>query len=167
MRKKLVIYCDGTWNKPTKYSTNVLRMLQATEPKDPNGDPQLVHYIAGVGTTRGQKFKGGAFGYGISENIKNAYSFIICNYEPGDEIFLFGFSRGAFTARSIAGLVRNFGVLKRQHLPCAGLAYDHYRDKADDEWHPNGSKTKEFRKKYCVDEETTIKFLGVWDTVGA
>jgi len=167
MPKKLVIFCDGTWNKPTRYSTNVLRMLQATESKDGDENAQLVHYIAGVGTQRSLRFRGGAFGYGISENIRNAYSFIVSNYERGDEIFLFGFSRGAFTARSIAGLVRNFGVLMRQHLPCAGLAYNHYRDKKDKDWHPAGSKTKEFRKKYCVDADTKIKFLGVWDTVGA
>ncbi len=167
MPKKLVIFCDGTWNEPEKYSTNVLRMLQATETADNSKNPQLAHYIKGIGTRKGERFRGGAFGYGISENIESAYAFIVSNYEPGDEIFLFGFSRGAFTARSIAGLIRNFGVLKRPHLIMASEAYDHYRDKKDKEWHPNGAKTKEFREKYCVDEETKIKFLGVWDTVGA
>jgi uncharacterized protein (DUF2235 family) len=112
MPKKLVIFCDGTWNEPTKRGTNVVRMLQATEFADENGKPQLTHYIAGVGTRReDEKFVGGAFGLGISENIKNAYAFIVSNYEVGDEIYLFGFSRGAYTARSIAGLIHNLGVL--------------------------------------------------------
>ena len=170
MPKKLIIFCDGTWNKPPKYSTNVLRMLQATDPEDAGKNPQLVHYIAGIGTRKGERFSGGTFGYGISDNIKDAYSFIVSNYERGDEIFLFGFSRGAFTARSIAGLIRNFGVLKRQHLPLVGVAYDNYRS-GSAEWHPDpekgGIKTAEFRRNYCHGEDTTIKFLGVWDTVGA
>ena len=117
MPKKLIIFCDGTWNEPTKNGTNVLRMLQATEFKDTKGDPQLVHYIAGVGTRKDEKFSGGTFGLGISNNIIDAYSFIVSNYEEGDEIFLFGFSRGAFTARSIAGLIHNLGVLHRCNLP--------------------------------------------------
>jgi uncharacterized protein (DUF2235 family) len=140
MPKKLAIFCDGTWNEPTKHGTNVLRMLQATEPKDANGDhPQLVHYIAGVGTRKGERFRGGAFGLGISDNIIDAYSFIVSNYENGDEIFLFGFSRGAYTARSIAGLIHNLGVLKRHNLPLIAEAYKHYKDKTDD-WKPSGTE---------------------------
>src|SRR3984893_4975808 len=166
MQKKPVIFCDGTWNKPTKYSTNVLRMLQATEPEDEGKNPQLVYYVAGIGTRKGEKFRGGTFGYGISDNIMNVYSYIVSNYERGDEIFLFGFSRGAFTARSMAGLIRNFGILKRPHLPLVYEAYSHYRD-GSSEWHPNGSQTKAFREKYCHGEDTKIKFVGVWDTVGA
>jgi uncharacterized protein (DUF2235 family) len=125
-----------------------------------------VYYVAGIGTRKGEKFRGGTFGYGISDNIMNACSYIVSNYERGDEIFLFGFSRGAFTARSIAGLIRNFGILKRPHLPLVFEAYSHYRD-GSSEWHPNGSQTKAFREKYCHGEETKIKFIGVWDTVGA
>jgi uncharacterized protein (DUF2235 family) len=170
MPKKLIIFCDGTWNKPTEYSTNVLRMLQATQPKDYDKNPQIVHYIPGIGTRKGESLRGGTFGYGISDNIMDAYSFIVSNYECGDEIFLFGFSRGAYTARSIAGLVRNFGILKRTHLALVDVAYDHYKS-GSAEWHPDGAETKEFRQNYChkeeTNEDTTIKFLGVWDTVGA
>ncbi len=166
MPKKLIIFCDGTWNKPTRYSTNVLRMLQATEPEDSGKNPQLVYYVAGIGTRKGEKVRGGTFGYGISDNIANAYSFVVSNYEPGDDIFLFGFSRGAFTARSIAGLIRNFGILTRPHLPRVLEAYNHYRDASPD-WHPDGPQTKTFRESYCHEEDTKIKFVGVWDTVGA
>ena len=125
MPKKLIIFCDGTWNEPTKHGTNVLRMLQATESKDAKGDPQLVHYIAGVGTRKGERFRGGTFGLGISNNITDAYSFIVSNYEKGDEIFLFGFSRGAYNARALGGLITDMGLLnsKKYQLDDKALAY--------------------------------------------
>ena len=167
MSKKLVIFCDGTWNEPTKRGTNVVRMLQATDFAAADGSPQITHYIAGVGTRRGdEKFIGGAFGFGISDNIKDAYAFIVSNYEVGDEIYLFGFSRGAYTARSIAGLIHNLGVLQRWNLPLVSIAYDHYKDKAE-EWRPKGEAASKFRAENCHPYPTKIRFLGVWDTVGA
>jgi uncharacterized protein (DUF2235 family) len=167
MVKKLVIFCDGTWNELTERGTNVLRTLQAIESRDAaGGAPQLMHYIAGVGTRRGEKFKGGTFGYGISNNIKDAYSFLVSNYEENDEIYLFGFSRGAFTARSIAGLVHNLGILKRCKMPMASIAYDHYKDKSEG-WRPKGADAEKFRNDYCHPWPVKIRFLGVWDTVGA
>jgi hypothetical protein len=108
---------------------------------------------------------GGAFGMGIDSNVKNAYSFIVSNYEPGDEIFLFGFSRGAFTARSLAGLIRNVGILRRHYLHLVNTAYLHYKGRSVDT-HPESPKSREFRQAYSHDNET-ITFLGVWDTVGA
>jgi uncharacterized protein (DUF2235 family) len=168
MLKKLVIFCDGTWNEPTKRGTNVVRMLQATDFVGKDGTtPQLTHYIAGVGTRReDEKFIGGAFGFGISENIKDAYSFIVSNYEEGDEIYLFGFSRGAYTARSIAGLIHNLGVLHRYNLPLVTIAYKHYKDKSEP-WKPSGKEADKFRKENCHAYPAKIRFLGVWDTVGA
>ncbi|WP_159726486.1 DUF2235 domain-containing protein [Methylosinus sp. Ce-a6] len=167
MPKKLVIFCDGTWNEPTKRGTNVVRMLQATDFAAADGSPQIAHYIAGVGTRRGdEKLIGGAFGFGISDNIKDAYAFIVSNYEVGDEIYLFGFSRGAYTARSIAGLIHNLGVLQRWNLPLVSIAYDHYKDKAEG-WRPKGEASSKFRAENCHPYPTKIRFLGVWDTVGA
>jgi uncharacterized protein (DUF2235 family) len=166
MAKKLVIFCDGTWNEPTDRATNVVRLLQATDFADHDGNPQLTHYIAGVGTRMDEKFRGGAFGYGISDNIKDAYTFIVSNYEKGDQIYLFGFSRGAYTARSIAGLVHNFGVLHRYNLPLVSIAYDRYKDKSPS-WKPSGADAVAFRNAYCHEYPTKIRFLGVWDTVGA
>ena len=166
MTKKLIIFCDGTWNEPTQHRTNVLKMLQATEFTDKKGEPQIVHYIAGIGTRKGESFRGGVFGLGISENIIHAYSFIMSNYEPCDEIFLFGFSRGAFTARSIAGLIHNVGVLKRHNLPLVAEAYAHYKVKAPG-WKPKGAEAVKFREENCHPWPANIKFLGVWDTVGA
>jgi len=142
-------------------------MLQAMDFSDNDDKPQLAHYIAGVGTRReDEKFIGGAFGFGISENIKNAYAFIVSNYEEGDEIYLFGFSRGAYTARSIAGLIHNLGVLYRYNLPRVAIAYKYYKDKSE-AWKPGGSEADKFRQEYCHAYPTKIRFLGVWDTVGA
>jgi uncharacterized protein (DUF2235 family) len=167
MPKKLAIFCDGTWNQASAQRTNVVRLFQATLPADkatpPN--PQLVYYVKGVGTRWEEQIRGGAFGYGISDNIKSAYSFIVANYESGDEIFLFGFSRGAYTARSIAGLIQNIGVLRRQNLHLVEFGFNKYRDKAP-EWHPDGPEAVVFRKKNSHPDES-IEFIGVWDTVGA
>lgn len=169
--KKLVVFCDGTWNKVDETSagvpcpTNVVRLFEATLSHDAKGNPQVVHYIQGIGTHYWDRLRGGGFGYGISDNIKDAYRFIVSNYEPGDEIFLFGFSRGAYTARSIAGLIHNMGILKREYFYQVNDAYKNYKDRSAD-WHPDGPKTKGFRQAYTWGNET-IRFVGVWDTVGA
>jgi uncharacterized protein (DUF2235 family) len=106
MKKRIIVFCDGTWNSADRHTkdgrpcpTNVLRLFEATCHGGKDGTPQVAHYVGGVRTHKWDKLIGGAFGWGISANIKDAYSFIVSNYEVGDEIFLFGFSRGAFTAR--------------------------------------------------------------------
>ncbi len=165
MKKKLAVFCDGTWNEPDKNPTNVAKLFEATSHEN-NGIPQIAYYIQGVGTHWYDKVIGGAFGFGISENIKDGYKFLCSNYEPGDDIYLFGFSRGAYTARSLAGLINNMGILKREHFNRINEVYDRYKDKSID-WHPTkGLKAKSFRDNYTYGKEK-ITFLGVWDTVGA
>jgi type VI secretion system (T6SS) phospholipase Tle1-like effector len=99
---------------------------------------------------------------GIDENIRSGYMFLAQNYLPGDEIFLFGFSRGAFTARSLAGFINACGLLKRQHLGDLGRAWTYYRG-------PGPHTPEDFLARCNSDchVDATIKFLGVWDTVGA
>jgi uncharacterized protein (DUF2235 family) len=171
--KNIAVFCDGTWNKPDQASadggkpspTNVAKLFESIYPCDGAGNPQLVHYILGVGTRTWERVRGGGFGYGISNNIKEGYKFICSNYEPGDRIFLFGFSRGAFTARSIAGFIHNMGILRRSNFYMIDEAYDHYRDHSP-EWKPGSPQSVEFQKTYCC-EDKRIHFIGVWDTVGA
>lgn len=173
--KKLIVFCDGTWNRIDETDaqgdscvSNVAKLFESTCFNDGNGNVQITHYIQGIGTKWYDKFIGGIFGWGISENIKDGYKFLCSNYENGDEIYLFGFSRGAFTARSLAGLIHNMGILKRSHINKIDFAYEKYRNKSI-EWHPNptkGTQAECFRKKYAWGNEK-IKFLGVWDTVGA
>ncbi len=108
MSKLLVLCCDGTWNIPDQRSpTNITKIALAIAPKDKNGREQRTFYGLGVGAHRWQRIRGGAFGVGLSRDVRDAYRFLVENFEPGDELFFFGFSRGAFTARSTAGFVRN------------------------------------------------------------
>ena len=120
--KRLIVCCDGTWNRADQVvdgvpsPTNVWKLQSALADKDAEGNPQVVCYLEGVGTRRWERIRGGGFGVGLSRNVQQAYRFLFENYEPGDELYFFGFSRGAFTARSTAGLVRNSGILRPEHL---------------------------------------------------
>ena len=184
-RKRIVVCADGTWNSPYRSDgsspslTNVLKMSQAVRPLARDGRPQPVFYHTGVGTGWGwiDRLLGGGMGLGISKNILDAYLFLVSNYEAGDEIFLFGFSRGAYTVRSLAGLVRNCGILRKQHADLVQTAYEHYRG-TQGEWRPGGDAATQFRERFTWREvprgdgdprgtDTGITFVGVWDTVGA
>ena len=96
--------------------------------------------------------------------MRDCYRFLVERYEPGDELFLFGFSRGAFTARSLAGLIRNAGILRREHAGRVDEAYRLYRARGDLA-HPSGIESRIFRRWYS--HEPDVHFIGVWDTVGA
>ncbi|WSQ09883.1 DUF2235 domain-containing protein [Streptomyces sp. NBC_01231] len=163
MPKRLVICCDGTWNladQPSK--TNVAKVALSVRPRSAVGTEQRVYYHDGVGTRRWERLRGGAFGVGLSRNVTDAYRFLVENYEVGDELYLFGFSRGAFTARSLAGLVRNSGILRRENAGRLREAWTLYRDRTEK---PNGTASTLFRRAYS--HETEIRFVGVWDTVGS
>lgn len=168
MSKRLVICCDGTWNTPDQAAegrpcpTNVTKVALEVANKGDDGWLQCVYYLRGVGTARAERIRGGAFGVGLSRNVKDAYRTIVENYDLGDELFFFGFSRGAFTARSTIGFVRNCGVLKPQHATLVDEAYDLYRARGA---HPRGTESELFRRSYSY--EPDITFVGVWDTVGA
>jgi hypothetical protein len=163
--KKLVLCCDGTWNVPDQASpTNIVKLAMTVAARDERGREQRVFYHQGVGTTRGQRIRGGAFGMGLSRTIRECYAFLVGDYDPGDEIWIFGFSRGAFTARSIAGLIRNCGVLRRDRLERLGDAYRMYRSR-DPDAHPRGTRASLFRRSYS--HEPRVRFIGVFDTVGA
>ncbi|WP_448639249.1 DUF2235 domain-containing protein [Geodermatophilus sp. URMC 63] len=168
MPKRLVLCCDGTWNTADQVHggrlcpTNVTKVALGVDREDGDGVEQRVYYQQGVGTKPGERIRGGAFGVGLSRNVKDAYQFLVEHYEPGDELFLFGFSRGAYTARSTVGLVRNCGVLRREHAGRLEEAYDLYRSRAA---HPRDLESQLFRRSYS--HEPRIRFLGVWDTVGS
>ena len=170
--KKLVVFFDGTWNSADQHSkdgklcpTNVTKIFIATLPHDLQQNEQIIHYVQGVGTKKLERIRGGGFGYGISDNIKDGYKFLVSNYEYGDDIYIFGFSRGAYTARSLAGLIRNVGILTRDKYYLIDEAYDIYKNKTND-CHPNSLKSQTFRQEHTWQNER-IKFLGVFDTVGA
>jgi len=161
--KRIIVCCDGTWNNPEqKDVTNVVKAARALRPLGDDGTAQVVFYDWGVGTEGGlDRLTGGAFGKGIDKNIQDAYRFLVHNYREGDEICFFGFSRGAYTARSTVGLIRNVGVLKKEFAGLIPRAYRMYRSKAG----PDAAAARRFRRDYS--REVRIRFIGVWDTVGA
>lgn len=128
--KRVIVCCDGTWNDSNSGgspASNVSRLSGAIAHKCCSGMPQLVFYRTGAGTEASfvAKQLGGIFGQGVVLDIVRCYRFICDNYNPGDEVILIGFSRGAFTARSVAALVCALGFLNR-----AGV--DHLKDIFDD-----------------------------------
>lgn len=162
--KRLVVCCDGTWNRPRGEGglTNVAKVACSVAASDADGRDQLVHYHEGVGTKWYEKIRGGVAGFGLSRVIKECYAFLSAHYEPGDKIYLFGFSRGAFTARSLASLIRNCGLLRSDQLDRIDDAYRLYRDREKD---PYSLEADLFRRTWS--HEADVFFIGVWDTVGS
>lgn len=187
--KRFVFCFDGTTNTlDTRFSTNVVKLAQSLSPMA-KGVAQLIYYDRGVGSDKGEKIRGGALGYGLDKNLYDAYAFLIFNYSPGDEIYVFGFSRGAYTARSFVGLIYHCGVLRRRDAGqiSEAIAFYRSRDALDG---PMTDRGLEFRRQksplVCVSEadedyrcrtepgykpgdalQLHINYLGVWDTVGA
>jgi uncharacterized protein (DUF2235 family) len=169
MTKRLVVCCDGTWNVPDQdrrgvaAPTNVAKLALGLHVEE-DGDQRLF-YEPGVGASPDERIIGGAFGYGLSRNICDCYRWLALTYKPGDLLYLFGFSRGAYTARSLCGLIRNCGILQPKHVDRVGQAYALYRDRTS-HTHPSAVASQIFRKTYAHGDED-IYFIGVWDTVGA
>jgi len=173
MGKRIVICCDGTWSEPKDeidkktIPTNVLKLVRAVLPQDVRNDTyQIVFYDQGIGTgTIGyiDKYVGGGTGLGISKNITDCYRFLANNYSIGDEIFCFGFSRGAYTIRSLCGLINTIGLLAKKDLGLLALAYSYYRKK------PGKRLNHEYNDlvKETKTTQPTVKFLGAWETVGS
>ena len=164
--KNIIICSDGTWQSPeSDHSTHVLRLAEGISPEDKKGNKQVVYYDWGVGTD-GDRLAGGITGRGLDKNIMDCYRFIVHNYDEGDALFFIGFSRGAYTVRSLAGLIRNCGILQRRHAERVGQAYQLYRQRGAASA-PSRDKSCQFRSRYAVADESRIHFVGVFDTVGA
>lgn len=156
---KRIIFCaDGTWDSK-KDHTNVYKMFQAID----QGPDQVAFYDDGVGVEGNgiQRFLGGAFGEGLFQKIKDGYEKIASVYEPGDEIYIFGFSRGAYTARSIAGMISTCGLpTKTCDKELLDAVFHAYRDR-EHRSEMLGAMTA------SVLQPAPIKMVGVWDTVGS
>jgi uncharacterized protein (DUF2235 family) len=165
--KHLIICFDGTWNAADSEhaETNVALMARAVHAnQNTDGIAQIVLYLRGVGSSglEVQRIFAGAVGQGVDDNIRSAYMFLAQNYVPGDKIFIFGFSRGAFSARSLAGFVGSCGLLRRQRLGDIRKAWTYYRT-------VKKRSPEKFVTLYSSDShvDVEIEFVGVWDTVGA
>jgi len=168
--RRLIICSDGTWNTPDRKDkgvwapTNVVKMARSVLPQAPDATPQIVFYDPGIGTDNVlDKFSGGALGIGLSKNVKEAYRFLIDNYVDGDDIYFFGFSRGAYTVRSTAGFIRKCGLLHKRHADRVSEAFKIYRKRDES---ADTEQARQFREMYSR-HPMRIKFIGVWDTVGA
>lgn len=161
MPRRLCLLFDGTWNN-RRDATNVTRMRASILSRGTHDPLQPVFYDAGVGTHWYDRLTGGAFGRGLSENIRQGYLWASAQLGPGDQLFVFGFSRGAYTARSLVGLVRKCGLLNEPTPERVAAAYELYRDK---DVAPDDPAAVAFRARHA--RETRVRFIGVWDTVGA
>ncbi|MDK1378187.1 MULTISPECIES: DUF2235 domain-containing protein [unclassified Sinorhizobium] len=164
--KKLALFLDGTWNS-VGTNTNVWRLRSLCADKDLEGRQQLRYYDTGVNGVIG-----GGWGKGLTENVQEAYNWLVENYEDGDQIFIFGFSRGAHTARSLAGFVSICGLLKPGGALGVDQLYERYRNDDDrtiyklQTFQPQ-SITPEERWMLKYSRPVAIEMVGVWDTVGA
>ena len=165
--KNIILCADGTWNTPhgdssTKTDTNVRKLYCALL----NEPTQLKYYDSGVGTdgTPIDHLTGGAMGEGLFQKVQDCYAFLSYVHDPGDQVFLFGFSRGAFTARSLAGMIAGFGV------PTINLdnrtvqrIFEGYREPDPD---TKAALKVKLKSAYGM-QETNVQMVGVWDTVGS
>ncbi|MEX1993180.1 MAG: DUF2235 domain-containing protein, partial [Steroidobacteraceae bacterium] len=145
--------------------SNVTKIARAVLPQSADGIDQVVYYDEGLGTGNAvDKFSGGAFGRGIEENIRQLYRFIVYNYQAGDELYFFGFSRGAFTVRSLAGFMNLVGLVQKDddfYVPDIYGCYETSKRPGSAEW------AKAFRKVKDTRPCPPIRLIGVFDTVGA
>ena len=187
MPKNIVICSDGTGNADIKgRGTNVFKLFEAIDLNghrtNPDLCPQVALYDDGVGTEdfKPVKIFAGVTGYGLSRNVKQLYKELVRIYDPGDNLYLFGFSRGAFTARTLAGFIAKCGIVDVAKFATTDAleaainkAYKIYRRSYRTELaklfqkEPDPGIIKEFRSHYCIDLDVPIAFLGVWDTVDA
>ena len=140
----------------------VIRMREAIVSSGADDPSQPCFYDPGVGTHWYDKITGAAFGRGLSESIQQGYRWLAQKHRANDEIYVFGFSRGAYTARSLVGLIRKCGILNSADEASVARAYDLYRDKRVA---PEDERAVAFRASES--REVRVKFIGVWDTVGA
>lgn len=159
---KLALFFDGTWNEPND-RTNAYLLYKLA----PEMDDQETLYVQGVGTqgdglfALANKFFGGAFGDGLSANIKSGYAWLCQRYRTGASIYIFGFSRGAYSARSLAGLIRKCGLVNDWSDASVDQAYGIYRDQSVG---PSDDSVQAYGKQFS--REVDVAFIGVWDTVG-
>lgn len=176
MSRNIVVCCDGTSNQPSAAATNVAKLVYALL-KDPQR--QLVYYHPGLGTIAAPGYKtpvgswaarmaGLVFGYGLKDDLRDAYAYVMDHWRPGDRLFLFGFSRGAYTVRALASLIRMYGLAMEGNAPLIPYAVRMM-------WRANAG-AKHFAQAMALvgqfknglsAEDCPIHFMGVWDTVSS
>lgn len=170
MAKRIVICCDGTGNEINDHHSNVLKYCRVLK----KSSQQIVYYDPGLGTLGAdsewarlkqdvEKVAGLALGYGLDRNVLNAYLFLVERYDEGDDVYLIGFSRGAYTARVLAGFINAIGILRPEQANLASYALVAYKQIGDDR---NFEAIRLFEKSLRP-RHPAIRFLGLWDTVSS
>eukprot|EP00171_Calliarthron_tuberculosum_P008440 IDg8440t1 len=151
----------GTWQTPENLvPTNIVRLAMGVRAEDKHGIQQISFYDPGLGTRGGLDFAvGGGLGEGIDRNIKQLYMFLALNYDEGDEVYMFGFSRGAYTVRSLAGMLNVVGLTRRAHVHYVAEAYELYRSTSN----ADAPKAVAFRDAHGG--RINITLLACFDTV--
>ncbi|KAM0280202.1 hypothetical protein ACHAQH_004159 [Verticillium albo-atrum] len=175
--KRIILCADGTWlasDLGDKSSpSNVATFARALSNTGTDADGQIVNQIVfyhsglGSGDLPIQAAISGGLGWGLDHDICQVYDFIANNYVPGDELFFFGFSRGAFTVRSVVGLVCDVGVLRGEHMSRFSEMWSAYRANTGGESFKNSVWYRDNEKELELEKEVRVKLVGVWDTVGA
>jgi uncharacterized protein (DUF2235 family) len=179
MPKNIVVCCDGTANEFAKDRTNVIKLYSVLIQNTPD---QVTFYHPGIGTMEPfgslspitrmfTRLLGMAIGYGLENDIRDAYAFLMQAYEPGDRIYLFGFSRGAFTVRAVASLIHWYGLVRKGNEPLIPYAIRMLMaiQKAEGTSEAVAeyfNLAREFRETMAC-AKPTIRFVGVWDTVSS
>jgi uncharacterized protein (DUF2235 family) len=175
-RKRLALFFDGTWNEPPDH-TNVRRLRLMLAEHSADGVPQRAFYDRGIGTRWYDRLTGGLIGSGLSENVRDGYRWLTENYDLHDEIYIFGFSRGAFAARSLAGLIATCGLLAPDAPISFAQLFERYQ--RGDQARPiyqllhmkNQPEQLDFEERALLRSSyyfrNLIKMVGVWDTVGS
>jgi len=173
--RRLCLFIDGTWNKDFD-NTNVWRAYLMCAPSDTKGKEQITYYTKGVGTSRLTYITGGAFGLGINEIIISAYEWLVQNYRAKDHIFIFGFSRGAYAARSLAGLIATSGIIPPGSPIGVSELYTRYKSynartvyELHDQQAAGSLGDTTVLEKWLLEYSALadIDMVGVYDTVGA
>ena len=170
MPKNIVICCDGTGNQVDSDQSNVLKLYRTLK----KNARQVVYYDPGVGTLGSiddwarvqgevEKVLGLAFGYGLDRNVLDAYQFLVKNFRENDRICLFGFSRGAYTVRVLAGFINTVGLLREEQGNLSAYALTAYKKVSEEN---NFSAVRLFERTLRP-RRPPIRFLGLWDTVGS
>jgi uncharacterized protein (DUF2235 family) len=174
--RHLIYFIDGTWLWPGSENTldvysNIYRLNTLLTPDDGNGHAQIVHYARGLGAVDGiRRYTSGGFAYGIDELIADLYVNICSNYEPGDKLYIFGFSRGAVVARALTGLLSQ-GILQDKHINMFAHVWAKYvgcREVLEPGLHEDSPRPRKEIANYaslCSDTSPEIEFVGVFDTV--
>jgi uncharacterized protein (DUF2235 family) len=177
MPKNIVVCCDGTANEFAKNNTNVVKLYYTLEH---DGTHQVTYYHPGIGTMepagalgpfsrRVTRLLGMAVGYGLDLDIRDAYVFVMKTFEPGDSLFLFGFSRGAYTVRAVCSLLKMYGLIHRDNEPLVPYAIRMLMG-------INRAESDDVRSRFELAKQFTSTlsrcdckphFVGVWDTVSS